>query len=172
MDFFELFQSGNLLWGVFLIIAVGFLLSSFGRYRRSGSTDDLPRVLTDTLATLMVAGAALHLGFGLPHPTPLLVVYGLILGGLFVYRMKVVSDLQTETEAKSQALAEANRAREAAEANRAREAAEASPTRDTAEAGHTREAAGPSGVTGPSGDSPQRTGEADAAPQAPERDRS
>ena len=114
MDFFELFRSGNLLWGVFLVIAVGFLLSSVGRYRRSGSKADLPRVLTDTLATAMVTGAVLHMGIGLPHPTPLLVVYGLVLAGLFFYRMRVVSELQTETEAKSEALAEANRARKAA----------------------------------------------------------
>ncbi len=62
----------------------------------------------------MVVGAVLHLGLGVPHPTPLLVLYGLVLGGLFAARMKVVQDVTRETRERQEAMAEANRARQAA----------------------------------------------------------
>lgn len=113
MSFFDLFRSGYLLWGVFLAIAVVFLLTSVARYRQSGSKEDLPRVLTDAMATGMVVVAALHFGLGVPAPTPLLVVYALILAGAFLYRMKAVREAYAENLEKREVIAAENRAREA-----------------------------------------------------------
>lgn len=121
MDFMDLFASGYLLWGVFLVIAVVFLLTSFQKYRRSGSKADLPRVLTDAMATGMVVVAALHLGLGVPAPIPLVAVYVLILAGAFLYRMKAVREAHEENLKEREVIAADNRARKADAADPARE---------------------------------------------------
>jgi hypothetical protein len=110
MTLADLVRSGHLLWGVLLTIALLLLLSSGTRYQRSRARADLPRVLTDLMTTGLAVGAVLHLGFGIPHPTPLLVLYGLVLAGLLVWRWRIVNQLYVEQEAAMAARAAANRA--------------------------------------------------------------
>lgn len=109
MNLADLFRSGYLLWGVLLTIALLFLLSSVTRYQRTRSRSDLPRVFTDLIATGLSVGAVLHLGFALPLPTPLLVIYGLVLAGLLVTRWRIVNGLYAEQEAAMAARSAANR---------------------------------------------------------------
>lgn len=110
MTLLDLLRSGQLLWGVFLLIALVFLFGSLSRYQRSRARADLPRVLTDLMAILLVALAILHLALGVPHSTPLLIVYAAGLGGLFVYRLWVVNQVTMEVEARQKAMSEASRA--------------------------------------------------------------
>ncbi len=110
MTMADLFRSGYLLWGVLLTIALFFLFSSVTRYQRTRAEADLPRVFTDLVTTALSVGAIVHLGFALPLPTPLLVVYGLLLGGLLVGRWRIVNRLFIEQEAAMDARSAANRA--------------------------------------------------------------
>lgn len=111
MTLLDLFRSGQLLWGLFLLIAVGFLLGSLKRYQRSRLSSDLPRLISDAMVAFVVVLAVLHLGVGIPLPSPLLVLYGLVLAVLFVYRMRVVNQVLAEVESRQKAMAEANRAK-------------------------------------------------------------
>lgn len=109
MNMADLFRSGYLLWGVLLTVALLLLLSSVTRYQRTRATSDLPRVYTDLITTGLSLGAVLHLGFALPLPTPLLVIYGLVLVGLLVARWRIVNGLYAEQEAAMAARSAANR---------------------------------------------------------------